>query len=162
VNLKLCLKHFPGTGGAKVNPHDHVMDLSDCLTDAQVNVFKELIARVPMVLFSHGIVNQWEKDTPVCLSAVAVNKMRAWAPDACILTDDLQMQGVQKLMSTGEACAKAVHAGADFILIGNNMKDEQEQAAAFARRLLSACTQDASMRAHAEASIKRIRKVKFG
>jgi beta-N-acetylhexosaminidase len=65
-------------------------------------------------------------------------------------------------MSTGEACAKAVHAGADFILIGNNMKDEQEQAAAFARRLLSACTQDASMRAHAEASIERIRKLKFG
>ena len=88
--------------------------------------------------------------------------MRAWAPDACILTDDLQMQGVQKLMSTGEACAKAVHAGADFILIGNNMKDEQEQAAEFARRLLSACTQDASMRAHAEASIERIRKLKFG
>ncbi|ULO25269.1 glycoside hydrolase family 3 N-terminal domain-containing protein [Methylocystis sp. SB2] len=162
VNLKLCLKHFPGTGGAKVNPHDHVMDLSDCLTDAQVSVFKELISRVPMVLFSHGIVNQWEKDTPVCLSAVAVNKMRAWAPDACILTDDLQMQGVQKLMSTGEACAKAVHAGADFILIGNNMKDEQDQAAEFARQLLSACAQDASMRAHAEASIKRVRKLKFG
>ncbi|MBI5312020.1 MAG: glycoside hydrolase family 3 protein [Methylocystis sp.] len=161
VNLKLCLKHFPGTGGAKVNPHDHVMDLSDCLTDAQVNVFKELISRVPMVLFSHGIVNQWERDTPVCLSAVAVNKMRGWAPDACILTDDLQMQGVQKLMSTGEACAKAVHAGADLILIGNNMKDEQDQAAEFARRLLSACAQDASMRDHAEASIKRVRKLKF-
>jgi beta-N-acetylhexosaminidase len=61
ISLKLCLKHFPGTGGAKVNPHDHVMDLSDCLTDTQVNVFKTLLARVPMILFSHGIVNQWEK-----------------------------------------------------------------------------------------------------
>ncbi|HEY8125490.1 MAG TPA: glycoside hydrolase family 3 N-terminal domain-containing protein [Methylocystis sp.] len=162
VNLKLCLKHFPGTGGAKVNPHDHVMDLSDCLTDTQVNVFRDLISRVPMALFSHGIVNQWEKDTPVCLSTVAVNKMRAWAPDACILTDDLQMQGVQKLMSTGDACVKAVRAGADLILIGNNMKDEQQQATAFARRLLSACAQDASMRAHAEASIKRIRMLKSG
>lgn len=162
MNLKLCLKHFPGTGGAKVNPHDHVMDLSDCLTDAQVNVFRDLISRVPMVLFSHGVVNQWEKDTPVCLSAVAVNKMRAWAPDACILTDDLQMQGLQKLMSTGEACMKAVHAGVDLIIIGNNMKDEQDQAEKFARRLLSACKQDASMQAHAEASIKRIRNLKFG
>ncbi|PPD17469.1 MAG: beta-N-acetylhexosaminidase, partial [Methylocystis sp.] len=91
-----------------------------------------------------------------------VDKMRAWAPDACILTDDLQMQGVQKLMSTGEACAKAVHAGADLILIGNNMKDEQDQAAEFARQLLSACAPDASIRAHAEASIKRVKKLKFG
>ncbi|MBI5012536.1 MAG: glycoside hydrolase family 3 protein, partial [Methylocystis sp.] len=47
------------------------------------------------------------------------------------------------------------------ILIGNNMKDEQDQAAEFARRLLSACAQDASMRDHAEASIKRVRKLKF-
>lgn len=161
VGLKLCLKHFPGTGGAKVNPHDHVMDLSDCLTEAQVNVFKTLLSRVPMVLFSHGIVNQWEKNTPVCLSSVAVNKVRGWAPDAYILTDDLQMQGVQKLMSTGEACVKAVRAGADLIIIGNNMKDEQEHAADFARNLRGACETDAMMQAHAEASIERIRKLKL-
>ncbi|MBI3275303.1 MAG: glycoside hydrolase family 3 protein [Methylocystis sp.] len=160
VGLRLCMKHFPGTGGAKVNPHDHVMDLSDCLTEAQVNVFKTLLSRVPMVLFSHGVVDQWEKDTPVCLSSVAVNKVRGFAPDTYILTDDLQMQGVQKLMSTDDACVKAVRAGVDLILIGNNMKDEQEQAAGFARNLRSACETDASMRAHAEASIERTRKLK--
>src|SRR5262249_41109251 len=129
VNLKLCLKHFPGTGGAKVNPHDHVMDLSDCVTDSQVNVFKTLLAQVPIVMFSHGIVNQWERRTPVCLSGVAVSKVRGWRPDACILTDDLQMPGVQKLMSSGEACVQAVQAGADLIIIGNNMIDEQEHVA---------------------------------
>jgi hypothetical protein len=31
VGLKLCLKYFPGTGGATINPHDEVMDLSTCL-----------------------------------------------------------------------------------------------------------------------------------
>lgn len=160
VGLKLCLKHFPGTGGAKVNPHDHVMDLTDCITDAQVNVFKDLLSRVPMVLFSHGVVTQWEKDTPVCLSAVAVDKVRTWAPNAYILTDDLQMQGVQKLMSTGEACLRALRAGADLIIIGNNMKDEQAQAAEFARSLRLACEADSSLRAHAEASIDRTRKLK--
>jgi beta-N-acetylhexosaminidase len=160
VSLKLCLKHFPGTGGAKVNPHDHLMDLSDCLTDTQVNVFKTLLARVPMVLFSHGIVNQWEKSTPVCLSSVAVDKVRGWESNVHILTDDLQMQGVQKLMSTGEACLKAVRAGADLIIIANNMKDEQVQSAGFARDLRSACEKDSFMRAHAEAAINRTRKLK--
>ena len=136
------------------------MDLSDCLTDTQVNVFKTLLARVPMVLFSHGIVNQWEKSTPVCLSFVAVNKVRGWGSDVYILTDDLQMQGVQMLMSTGEACLKAVRAGADLIIIANNMKDEQEQTGGFARDLRSACGKDSLMRAHAEASINRTRKLK--
>jgi beta-N-acetylhexosaminidase len=160
TGLKLCLKHFPGTGGAKVNPHDHVMDLSDCLTDAQVEAFKDLLPKVPMILFSHGIVNQWEKNTPVCLSSFAVEKVRRWAPHACILTDDLQMQGVQKLTSTGEACQRAVRAGADLIIIGNNMKDEQLDAAGFARGLLSACKTEPLTRAHAQASIERIRRLK--
>jgi beta-N-acetylhexosaminidase len=156
VGLKLCLKHFPGTGGAKVNPHDHVMDLSDCLTEAQVDVFKRLLPRVSMVLFSHGVVNQWEKNTPVCLSSVAVNKARGYAPEAHILTDDLQMQGLQRLMPTGEACLRALRAGADLILIGNNLEDEQEQAVGFARDLRAACLGDSRMRAHAEASIARM------
>ena len=160
VGLKLCLKHFPGTGGAKVNPHDHVMDLSDCVTDAQVRVFKTLLARVPMVLFSHGLVNQWEKSTPVCLSPVAVGKARDFAPEAHILTDDLQMQGLQKLMSTGEACRRAVRAGADLIIIGNNLRDEQGQASGFARGLLAACAEDPLMRRHAEASIRRMQRLK--
>lgn len=160
VGLRLCLKHFPGTGGAKVNPHDHVMNLSDCLTEPQVGVFEALIARIPMALFSHGVVDQWEKDTPVCLSSVAVEKLRAWAPQAVILTDDLQMQGVQKLMTTGEACRRAVRAGADFLLIGNNMMDEQQQAAGYARDLREACETDALTRIHAEESIDRIRGLK--
>jgi beta-N-acetylhexosaminidase len=160
AGVKLCLKHFPGTGGAKVNPHDHVMNLSDCLTERQVQVFLDLLPRVPMVLCSHGVVDQWEKGTPVCLSSIAVEKLRAVAPEAAILTDDLQMQGVQQLMSTGEACRRALRAGADLILIGNNMKDEQEEAAQFARDLLAACERDPASRAHAESAIERVRRLK--
>jgi beta-N-acetylhexosaminidase len=160
VGLKLCLKHFPGTGGAKVNPHDYVMDLSGCFTQKQADVFLRLLERVPMVLFSHGVVNQWEKDTPVCLSAFAVEAVRRVAPQAHILTDDLQMQGVQQLMSTGEACLRAIRAGADLIIIGNNMKDEQQQAAGFARDLIAACERDPIIVAHARASIERMRTLK--
>lgn len=160
VGVKLCLKHFPGAGGAKVDPHDHVMDLSECLTEQQVKMFETLISRVPMTLFSHGMVDQWEKGAPVCLSSVAVDKLRRWAPEAIILTDDLQMQGVQKLMTTGEACRRALRAGADLILIGNNMKDEQDDSARFARDLREACEADPVSRANAEASLVRLRKAR--
>jgi beta-N-acetylhexosaminidase len=160
VGLKLCLKHFPGTGGAKVDPHDHVMDLSDCLTAPQVMIFERLIERIPMALFSHGVVNQWEKDTPACLSAVAVAKLRAWAPGAVIVTDDLQMQGVQKLTTTKEACERALRAGVDLLLIGNNMIDQQAQAADYARDLREKCEQDAMLRIHAAEAMDRIRGMK--
>lgn len=160
AGLRLCLKHFPGTGGAKVDPHTHVMDLSDCLTDAQVEIFMRLLPSAPMILLSHGIVNQWERTTPVCLSRIAVDKVRAVAPDAHILTDDLQMQGVQKLAPTIDACVRAVTAGADLLVIGNNLKDEQEQSADFARAVRAAAQANAHARANVEASIRRMRKLK--
>jgi beta-N-acetylhexosaminidase len=96
----------------------------------------------------------------VCLSSIAVSKVRDWRSDAYILTDDLQMQGVQKLMSSGDACVKAVRAGADLIIIGNNLRDEQQQAAGFAHSLRLACEKDLLMRVHAEASINRTRKLR--
>lgn len=160
VGIHLCLKHFPGTGAARVNPHNDLMDLSNFISDEQVNIFKTLLPSVPMVLFSHGIVNQWDQGVPVCLSSFAINKVRAWAPQAVILTDDLQMQGVQKLMSTETACVKALEAGADIILIGHNMKDEQEQSAGFARRLGTMVDSDKRCRTNFEASLARVQKLK--
>ena len=64
--IQLCLKHFPGTGAARANPHDDLMDLSKYTSDDQVNIFRTLLPMVPMALFSHGLVNQREKSTPVC------------------------------------------------------------------------------------------------
>jgi beta-N-acetylhexosaminidase len=40
------------------------------------------------------------------------------------------------------------------------MKDEQAQAAEFARRLQKACSSDSACKANAQASIARIRKMK--
>lgn len=158
--IALCLKHFPGTGAARANPHDDIMDLSKYYSEDQAEIFKTLLPAVNLVLFSHGIVNQWEKGVPVCLSAVAVDKVRDWSPRAVIVTDDLQMQGVQKLMSTQEACIQALRAGADFILIGNNMMDQQEESSDFARRLQDVCSQELRSRENFNASLERIRKLK--
>jgi beta-N-acetylhexosaminidase len=160
VGLELCLKHFPGTGGAKVNPHDHVMDLSDCLSEAQLAVFRNLLTADPMILFSHGIVQQWQKDTPVCLSSVAVNLVRGWSPHAYIVSDDLQMQGVQKLMTTNDACLRVLRAGLDLVIIGNNLLDEQDDAARFAHNLILACERDPLMAAHAKSAINRTQRLK--
>ena len=63
---------------------------------------------------------------------------RGWDPDAVVLTDDLQMQGVQKLMNTETACVMGVEAGADVILLGHNMLDEQTKSVQFARKVANA------------------------
>src|SRR5262249_55759677 len=105
-------------------------------------------------------VNQWEKNTPVWLSKYAVNMFRGWTPDAVVSTDDLQMQGVQKLMSTETACVKALEAGADVILLGHNMLDEQAKSAQFARKVVNTGESEPRCRANFKASLKRMQKMK--
>jgi beta-N-acetylhexosaminidase len=160
VGLKLCLKHFPGVDSAKVGQNDQIADLSASINDTQLGVFRNLLESIPMIQFSHGTVRQWENDTPVSLSRTAVDIVRSWAPDAHIIADDLQMRGLQKLMSTCEACRRAIRAGVDMVTIGNNLKDEQVDMGRFARELLNFCEAHPAVAAHAEASICRTRKLK--
>lgn len=159
-SVGLCLKHFPGCGAAQVNSHLELMDLSDCVSNEQIGMFKSLVNEVPMVLFSHGLVRQWDSQWPTSLSPVAVQKLRAWNPNAVIVTDDLQMEGMQRLMTTGLACTQAVRAGIDLLCIGNNMIDEQKDCAGFAQEILKACEADRQMQTNAVTSITRLQGLK--
>ena len=64
VRLGLCLKHFPGIGGAIVDLHQEFMDISDALVPEQEQLFYSLAPKMfgDAVLVSHAIVRQWDKD----------------------------------------------------------------------------------------------------
>ncbi len=154
--VDLCLKHFPGCGAATVNSHHDLMDLTDAVTAEQMSLFAEMAPRIPNILFSHGLVKNWDARYPCSLSKAAAGKARAWSPNGIFITDDLQMDGMQKRMTTGEASILAVKAGLDMLCIGNNMRDEQEAAAGFARTLISASEKDPAMASNIQASLIRL------
>ena len=156
ANVDLCLKHFPGCGAATVNSHQDLMDLTNVISDEQLSLFKEMAPLIPNILFSHGMVKTWDSQLPCSLSAVAVQKARAWSPKGIFMTDDLQMDGMQKRMSTGEACHLALKAGLDMFCIGNNMRDEQEASAEFARRLIAASENDWVLASNIQSSLTRL------
>ena len=104
-----------------------------------------------MVLFSHGVVNQWEKDTPVlsrppspCANCAHGRRRRRHIDRRSADAGRAEADDDRRSLSL-----RALRAGADFMLIGNNMMDEQEQAARYARDLREACETDALMRIHA-------------
>lgn len=123
ARIGLCLKHFPGLGGATVNSHHELTDLTGTITDEQLELFYELGEKIhgSAVLVSHGIVNDWERDVPVSMSSVAISKLRSRLPNALLITDDLQMQALQQRFPTPVACERAIDAGLDLICIGNNL-----------------------------------------
>ncbi len=132
--IGLCLKHFPGIGGAVVDSHQEFMDISDAVRDEQEALFYSLAPKIfgDAVLVSHAIVSQWDKDRPMTLSAAGLGRLRERLPDTLLITDDMQMQGLQKALGTREASLQSLKAGMDMLCIGNNLFDQEQEMAAIA------------------------------
>ncbi len=129
VGLGLCLKHYPGLGGAATDSHLALTDITGTVSDAQLRVFVELCDRMfgSAILLSHGIERNWDERWPVSVSVPAIAKLRAALPEALLLTDDLQMKGLQAICTTEAASLRALRAGVDLLCIGNNLLQQEQE-----------------------------------
>jgi beta-N-acetylhexosaminidase len=134
ARVGLCLKHYPGIGGADVDSHQDFMDISDTLRAEQEALFYSLAPKTfgDAVLVSHAIVRQWDRDHPATLSSAAIGRLRARLPETLLITDDMQMQGLQKALGTKAASLISLAAGIDMLCIGNNLFDQEADMAGIA------------------------------
>ena len=155
--LGLCLKHFPGIGGALVDSHQEFMDISDTLRDEQEALFYSLAPQMfgDAVLVSHAIARQWDK-RPMTLSAAGLSRLRTRLPDTLLITDDMQMQGLQKALGTREASLQSLKAGMDMLCIGNNLFDQEQEMAAVAEYVEQSVRDKTLSGSAIEASIVRV------
>jgi beta-N-acetylhexosaminidase len=156
--IGLCLKHFPGIGGAVVDSHHEFMDISDALTPQQEELFYALAPKMygDAVLVSHAIVRQWDKDRPMTLSAAGLGRLRAHLPDTLLVSDDMQMQGLQKALGTREASLQALKAGMDMLCIGNNLFDQEQEMAGIAEHVRQSLRDGALASSAIGKSIERV------
>ncbi|MGN1290491.1 MAG: glycoside hydrolase family 3 N-terminal domain-containing protein, partial [Bradyrhizobium sp.] len=162
AGVGLCLKHYPGIGGAHVDSHLEFMDISDALRPEQEELFYALAPDTfgDAVLVSHAIVRQWDPQHPMTLSPAGIGRLRHRLPETLLITDDMQMQGLQKALGTSAASLQAIAAGMDMICIGNNLFD-QEQAMAGIAATVAGAVQDGSLDQTAvRRSIARVQKRK--
>jgi beta-N-acetylhexosaminidase len=159
--LGLCLKHFPGIGGAFVDSHQEFMDITDTLRDEQEALFYSLTPQMfgDAVLVSHAIARQWD-ERPMTLSAAGLDRLRTRLPDTLLITDDMQMQGLQKALGTREASLQSLKAGMDMLCIGNNLFDQEQEMAAIAEYVEQGVRDKALSGSAIETSIARVTKRK--
>jgi beta-N-acetylhexosaminidase len=160
--IGLCLKHFPGIGAAVVDSHQEFMDISDTLRGEQEELFYSLAPKMfgDAVLVSHAIVRQWDKDRPMTLSRAGLGRLRQRLPDTLLVTDDMQMQGLQKALGTREASLQSLKAGMDMLCIGNNLFDQEQEMAAIAEYVEQSLRDKTLSGSAIEKSIARIAKRK--
>jgi beta-N-acetylhexosaminidase len=162
AGVQLCLKHYPGLGGAGTDSHLALTDVTGSVSRAQLRLFTELCASTAgsAILLSHGIDRERDPDWPASVSATVIGELRRDLPDALLVTDDLQMQGLRQICSTQEASLRALRAGVDLVCIGNNLVAEQSECVETAEMLAELAASDAEFAATAAAGSARVRQRK--
>jgi len=119
-------KHFPGHGSSTADSHLGFTDVTATWTEAELLPFAELIRtrRADMVMTAHVFNARLDPKHPGTLSRpVITGLLRGTLGFAgVVVTDDLQMRAVTSRYGLKEALGLAVNAGADILLIGNNLE----------------------------------------
>lgn len=128
------LKHFPGIGKVKTDPHidGDVVNISRADLDVQDGKpYKDLIPQIDdttFIMVSNVTFPGLDPNVPACLSKTIMTDVlrHDYGYQGLILTDDMEMGAMAKHYAFSEMGVKAIQAGADIVLVCQDYGHEQE------------------------------------
>jgi beta-N-acetylhexosaminidase len=116
-----CGKHFPGLGGAVLDPHKQTTAIDRSLEEmgSAIDIFRALIdAGLPAIMTTHAYYPALDPHNMATFSPNIVRYLRQDIGfNGLLLTDDLEMGAVSEEADPGLAAVKAVLAGHDLLLV---------------------------------------------
>ncbi len=124
-----CLKHFPGHGSAGGDSHLGFVDVTDCWQAIELEPYQMLIGAGYRdgVMTAHLVSRRLDDSgLPATLSPTVITDLlrRRLGFDGVVFSDDLQMRAIRDGWSYAEAVQRAVLAGVDVLVVGNNLIDD--------------------------------------
>jgi beta-N-acetylhexosaminidase len=125
--IACCLKHFPGHGSARGDTHLGFVDISRDWQAIELEPYRILIDAgcVDAIMTAHVTHRGLESSNnlPASLSpAVLTGLLREKLGfNGLIISDDLQMKAITAQYGYQEAVRRAVLAGTDLLIVGNNL-----------------------------------------
>ena len=120
------IKHFPGHGLVRRDTHLSLPIVRKEIEKTEdIEPFLEAINnKVPAMMVSHMIISKKDKTYPASLSKKVIKNylIDKLNYKGLIITDDLKMKPIKILYGTKKASLKAIGAGNNIILIGENYK----------------------------------------
>ena len=118
-------KHFPGHGSSTSDSHLGFTDVTGTWSEAELIPFRSLIrgGQADMVMTAHVFNANIDPKYPATLSCSAINGLLRGklGYTGVVVTDDMQMRAVSGLYGLKEALRLSILAGADILLLGNNL-----------------------------------------
>jgi beta-N-acetylhexosaminidase len=160
------IKHFPGHGSAKEDPHEAaIVDISKTWSEKELIPFRELIAdnSAQMVMVGHLIHPRFsDGNLPASLSKKAIDGVlrTELGFHGLVVTDDLDMGAIRDRYSVEQAAVLAIGAGADLIIVANNKLPDPQLPERISAAVIQAVAENRIPMAKLEASYRRIRAAK--
>ncbi len=123
-----CLKHFPGHGSSKTDSHLGFVDITHSWQEKELIPFQRLInaGLADAIMTGHLYNKNFDSTYPATLSSSTLQSIlrQDLQFDGVIISDDMQMKAITSRFGLEEACCKAIKAGIDLIIIGNNLEHD--------------------------------------
>ncbi len=129
-NLACCIKHFPGHGSSRDDSHHGFVDITYSWDDIELKPYKQLIQNgyEDGVMTGHLVhrgldpTGQPATLSQPMLTTILRNQLHF---NGVVFSDDLQMAAITRGWSYREAVQQAVLAGVDILVVGNNLKNQE-------------------------------------
>ncbi|MCM3628282.1 beta-N-acetylhexosaminidase [Paenibacillus glycanilyticus] len=156
------VKHFPGHGDTSVDSHLGLPIVNHDLKRLRAIEFVPFQSAIkegaPVVMVAHILMTKLDPNTPASMSRTVIQKLLRGELkfNGVVITDDMTMGAVGKVKAIGPASVQSVLAGADIILVGHDLKQQQSVVQA----LTTAAKSGKIPQSVIDASVYRIAKLK--
>ncbi len=120
-----CLKHFPGHGSSTADSHQGFTDITTTWSEDELLPYRELIkhGHVDAIMTAHVFNRRLDDNDPATLSKPIVSGLLrgVLGYEGVVISDDLQMKAISDHYGQETAIAKALNAGVDMLVFGNNL-----------------------------------------
>lgn len=120
-----CLKHFPGHGSSQTDSHLGFTDISQTWSKEELLPFQTLIQQnlADSIMPGHLFHDGFDASYPGSLSPFIIQSLLRddLAFNGLVITDDIQMRAITDRYGLVESACLALAAGADMIIVGNNL-----------------------------------------
>ena len=122
---------FPGHGSAAADSHLGFVDISEQWQEIELEPYVQLFAAgfADSVMTAHVVNRQLDPEgLPATLSEAVISGLlrNRIGFDGVVISDDLQMKAISDQWSFEEAVQRAVLAGVDLLIVGNNLVREHD------------------------------------